>query len=71
MCMLLSLQDEGVSFIVEGEWKTLRGALTVVSADNPAATLIGGYKQLHSALRKCRDCLACDEDMKTKVQVYV
>lgn len=54
-------------FAIEGETKLLRGALTVVSADNPAATLIGGYKQLHSALRKCRDCLACDGDMKTKV----
>ena len=55
-------------FIIEGERKSLRRALTVVSADNPAASLVGGYKQLHSALRKCRHCLACDEDMKTKVR---
>ncbi len=61
------LQDSGVTFVVEGERKQLRGTLTVVSADNPAAQLVGGYKQLHSATRKCRDCLAIGDDMQTKV----
>ena len=65
--MCASIQDSGVTFIVEGERKQLRGTLTVVSADNPAAQLVGGYKQLHSAVRKCRDCLAVGDDMQTKV----
>lgn len=65
--MCPTVQDSGVTFIVEGESKQLRGTLTVVSADNPAAQLVGGYKQLHSATRKCRDCLAMNDDMQTKV----
>ena len=37
-----------------------RGTLTIVSADNPASHLIGGYRSLSSALRKCRFCMAVD-----------
>ena len=37
-----------------------RGTLTIVSADNPASHLIGGYRSLSSALRKCRFCMAID-----------
>ena len=64
-------QDSGVTFVVEGERKQLRGTLTAVSADNPAAQLVGGYKQLHSATRKCRNCLAVNDDMQTKVMLVI
>ena len=37
--------------------------------DNPASQTVGGYKALHAALRKCRDCLAVDEDVQTKVNI--
>ena len=37
----------------------------MVSADNPAACLVGGYKNLHSATRKCRTCMAVESDMQT------
>lgn len=63
----LHLQDEGVSFIVDDQHMTLRGTVTLVSADNLAAQAIGGYKALHSAFRKCRYCMAVDADMQTKV----
>lgn len=56
-----------MSFEVNGEVKQLRGTLVNVSADNPAACLLGGFKQLHSAFRKCRFCMAVDTDMQTKV----
>ena len=66
--MYTSVQDSGVTFIVEGKRKQFRGTLTIVYADNPAAQLVGGYKQLHSATQKCRDCLAVSDDiMQTKV----
>ena len=65
------VQDSGVTFVVEGERKQLRGTLTIVSADNPAAQLVGGYKQLHSATRKCRDCLAVSDDMQTKAMLAI
>ena len=44
-----------------------RGTLTIGSADNPAACLMGGYKALHSALRKCRCCMAVGSDIQEKV----
>ena len=37
--------------------EVFRGTLTVVSADNLASQLIGGYKALNSAFRKCRYCM--------------
>ena len=62
----IHMQD-GVSFIVDGRHMTLRGTVTLVSADNLAAQAIGGYKALHSAFRKCRNCMAVDADMQIKV----
>ena len=46
---------------------TLKGALVAVSADNLASQAIGGYKALHSAFRKCRQCMATSDTMQTKV----
>lgn len=54
-------------FIIDDEVMHFRGTLTACSADNPAACLMGGYKNLHSAFRKCRSCLSVDADMQTKV----
>ena len=56
--------------MIDGEVTYLRGTLTIVSADNPAANLIGGYKSLTSAFRKCRTCMAISTNMQTEVQVY-
>ena len=42
----------------------------MVPADNPASDLLGGYKSLHSAFRKCRHCLATNEDIQIKVTLY-
>ena len=60
-------QDSGVPFMVDGQITYLRGTLTIGSADNPAANLIGGYKSLTSAFRKCRTCMAVVTDMLMKV----
>ena len=56
-----------MTFIVNGQSRQCHGTLVNVSADNPAACLIGGFKQLHSAYRKCRYCMAVDDDLQTKV----
>lgn len=53
--------------MVDGKVVNFRGTLTICSADNPAACLLGGYKSLHSAIRKCRTCMAVDDDIQTKV----
>lgn len=38
----------------------MRGTVTLVSGDNLGSDFIGGYKQLSSAHRKCRFCMAVD-----------
>ena len=50
-----------------GQIVHLCGALTSVVADNPASNLIGGFKNLSSAFRRCRHCLATAEETQTKV----
>ena len=45
----------------------MKGTLLFVSADIFAAHYIDGYKSLSSALRKCRHCLATNDDMASKV----
>ena len=56
-----------MTFVLEEREVSMRGTLTLVSADNLAAQLIGGYKGLQSAFRKCRTCMAVDADMQSKV----
>ena len=58
-------------FLINGNTMYLRGALTSVVADNPASNLIGGFKNLSSAYRKCGDCLANSEDIQTKVECLI
>lgn len=43
------------------------GTLTVVSADNPASSALGGFKESTAALRHCRQCMATSEEASTKV----
>ena len=50
-----------------GVTHTLKGALVAVCADNLASQAIGGYKALHSAFWKCRQCMATSDTMQTKV----
>ena len=60
------LQDEGVQFQLGKEKYTFRGTLALVVGDNLGSQYIGGYKQLASALRKCRYCMAVAEDMSQR-----
>ena len=46
---------------------TFRGTITLMCGDNLASYFVGGYKQLSSAFRKCRFCLAVFTDMQEKV----
>ena len=57
-----------MEFIINGQSERWYGTITIVSADNLASQLVGGYKQLGSALRKCRFCMATDEEVQTKVR---
>ena len=58
---------QGMQMTIGGTVKTIYGTLLAVSGDNLGGQLIGGYKQLASATRKCRFCMATAEDMNKKV----
>ena len=66
---LMFLKENGVEFLVDQQRMRFRGTITVVSADNLSAQMMGGYKALHSAFRKCRCCMATDETMQTRVNL--
>ena len=67
LVFLHALKENGVEFVFDQEWMRFQGTITVVSADNLSAQMLGGYKALHSAFRKCRYCMATDETMQEKV----
>lgn len=54
------LQTEGVVVSINGEDKVYKGSLLLVSADTPAAALVGGFKRSVSASKPCRRCLTSD-----------
>lgn len=68
--MAYSLQA-GVDVLVDGVQYNLKGTVILIPGDNLASQCLGGYKSLASALRKCRHCMAVNEDMQTKVSMYV
>ena len=54
--------------MVNGLPKTFRGSLALVSADNPASSAVGGFKESGSAYHHCRQCLGKKEEMKREVK---
>ena len=54
-------------FVVNGVQRRFHGAVTIVSADNPASALLSGFKQSASAFRFCRHCMGTAEDVQSKV----
>ena len=55
-----------MTFCIKRENTSLRGTLALCLADNRASQLLGGYKTLASAIRKCTHCMAVDKDVQTK-----
>ena len=65
----MSFFQTGVEVIVDGVQHTLEGTATLLPGDNLASQCLGGYKSLASALHKCRQCMAVNEDMQMNVSV--
>ena len=59
-----------MKFTVHGAEYMFRGTVSLFPADNLASQYVGGYKALNAALRKCRQCLAVQEDMQSKVYKF-
>lgn len=64
------LQNDGVTVTVNGENKTYRGSLLAVTADYPAAGLVGGFKKAVTAAKLCRRCMTDQEDWKLYFQEH-
>ena len=45
--------------------------MSIVSADNPASSSLGGFKESVSAFRYCRHCTGTEDDIQTKVNGIV
>lgn len=70
MLIVIILQT-GIDVILDGVQHNFKGTVILVPGDNLASQYLGGYKSLASALRKCRQCMAINEDMQTKASVCV
>ena len=56
---------------MQGAPRTVYGTLVLVSADNPASSALGGFKESMSALRYCRHCKATNEEASSQVHDIV
>ena len=61
--------QKGLTITIEQQQLKFYGTLTLVPGDNLASQYLGGYKSLASAHRKCRNCMATNKDMETKVSL--
>ncbi len=59
--------EDGVKIIIKKEARIIFGTVTILTADNLASHAIGGFKMGFSrGFRKCRYCMATDEQIQTK-----
>lgn len=56
---------------IDGEMQQFKGTVTIISADNPASACLGGFKQSATAFRYCRHCMGTQDDIQTKVGLYL
>ena len=50
-------------------WHIFHGALVAFVGDTPAINMVGGFKEgVGMAMRKCRHCMATNDEVQTKVK---
>jgi hypothetical protein len=63
----LKLLEDGVTFLINDKPEIMFGTLTANVADNLASHQVGGFKcGFATGFRKCRTCLAVDDDIQNK-----
>lgn len=63
----LKLLEDGVDMVIKGRTVKIYGTFAALTADNLASYAIGGFMQCFSrGFRKCRYCLATEEDIEIK-----
>lgn len=68
-CMYL-LQDGGINFNIGLEKRRFRGSLVAFCGDNLASQDVGGFIRLASAYRRCRNCMATNEQLQHQVNIH-
>ena len=60
------MKECGYEFTIGHNMQILYGTLCVLSADNPASSACGGFKESCSARKPCRLCLTNLSELSTK-----
>ena len=62
------IMKSGLSLTIGDKMYCFRGTLLAFVGDTPALSMIGGFKEgVGFAMRKCRHCMATDNQIQTKV----
>ena len=56
-------------FIIDTKERHFCGTIAYFSADNLGAQYIGGFKQGSQSHRKCRECMASNDEIQSLVRV--
>ena len=56
-------------FIIDTKERHFHGTIAYFSADNLGAQYIGGFKQGSQSHRKCRECMASNDEIQSLVRV--
>ena len=67
--LIIIFQENGHVFTIESVSKQVFGTIALVSADNPASSALGGFKESGSALHCCRHCMGTSDEITVKVSV--
>lgn len=67
----LIFKERGHTFRVCGCSYQYYGTVTLVSADNPASSSLGGFKESCSAYKPCRQCTGNNEEIREKVHILM
>jgi len=60
-------QESGWQFNTADGLQWYTATITIISADNPASSAIGGFKESASAYRPCRHCLGTANEIRQEV----
>ena len=60
-------QEKGYPFTIRGTIVKIKGTVAAISADNPAACSMAGFKEGSTATHGCRQCMATPQEIATEV----
>lgn len=64
----IPMQESGYTFNIEDQPIIFQSTVALISADNPASSSLGGFKEGATAYRHCRQCMGTYD--QTTEEVY-